>query len=522
MLAGGCGVMNDISGSVVARKANPADIFSDIFPTGPQDGFYFETVSEYGCFDGWDEDIFFTILPNPESALDQVAQYDEDELTQLARVIALSHRQYLAMATDAEKALHVEMPHAFGIQVPISIKSTMGGLVGRLSDARWWRRQINRLADNRREHLAQINRKLGRGEAEQCCSEATLSIMRARKRKTEKFLGNTYRIMSETVGLENPKIFSLLEVAQAQQANRIHELYVDIKAMEKIADDRGWAWVFITLTASSEYHSNPALGRNVYDPNLRPSDANKAIGRDWVAIGNALKERGFKPSETYFGFRVTEVHEDGCPHWHILVFHTQGVMEVIEMTIKRLYQNRPTSYFENNKDRILRVGLPKGAQSAASAASYIYGYLAFALSGGGESAESSGSAYKYQCAVRAMSARQYQLFGVKGARGKLRALAKVKRMRACPENIVKLARQLHVDSGVEGRNEMQLGARVEFLLGAADKVQLVKENVLNVFGEIVKRTVAIRHLDDEESVVISDLSEEIDAQVARKMIGQEN
>lgn len=119
-----------------------------------------------------------------------------------------------------------------------------------------------------------------------------------------------------------------------------------------------------------------------------------------------------------------------------------------------------------------------------------------------------------------MSARQYQLFGVKGARGKLRALAKVKRMRACPENIVQLASRLHVDNGVDGRNEMQLNARVDFLLGAADKIQLVKETVLNSFGEPVKKTVAIRHLDDDDSVIISGLSDEIDAEVARRILGQ--
>ncbi|MCF8976219.1 hypothetical protein GIW14_28100 [Pseudomonas edaphica] len=121
-----------------------------------------------------------------------------------------------------------------------------------------------------------------------------------------------------------------------------------------------------------------------------------------------------------------------------------------------------------------------------------------------------------------MSARQYQLFGINGARGKLRALAKVKRIRACPENIVKLASQLHVDNGVDGRNEMQLDARVDFLLGAANKVQLIKETVLNSFGEPVKRTVAIRHLDDDDSVMILGLSDEIDAEVARRLLGQEN
>ncbi|VVO30872.1 hypothetical protein PS710_05013 [Pseudomonas fluorescens] len=493
-------------------------MFSDLFPALPQDGFYFETISEYGHFDGWDGDIYFTVLPNPASALDQITQYDEEQLTQLARVIALTHRQYLVRATEVETARHVQISHAFGIKVRVSNQTTMAGLVGRLSDSRWWRRQINRLADERREHLAQVNRKLGRRESEQCCSDATLSIMKARKRKTDKFLSNTYRVVTESVGLDKPTVFSLLEVAQAQQANRINELYVDIKAMEKIAVGRGWGWMLITLTAPSEYHSNPAIGKNRYNPDLSPRDANKAIGRDWVAICNALKEQGFKPHESYFGFRVTEVHEDGCPHWHILVFHAEGVLDVIGKSIKRLYRNRPSSYFEKNKDNIMRVGLPKGNQSAASAASYIYGYLAFALSGGDEATAGSGAAYKYQCAIRAMNGRQHQLFGVNGARGKLRALAKVKRQRACPENILKLANRLHVDDGVEGRNEMQLDARVEFLLGAADKVQLVKESVLNAFGEVVRKTVAIRHQDDTRPVVISGLSEEIDADVAKKII----
>lgn len=509
-----CPDMKKSSASKATRKITPAEIFEDLFPTQPQTGFYFEAVNEYEPFKGWNDDIFFTLLPNPDSALDQIASYDEAELTQLARVIALTHRQYFVCATRLEKKQHVQLAHAFGVKVRVTKHSTLDGLVSRLSDPRWWRRQINRLADARREHLAQIKRQLGRRADQQCCSDATMAIMRARKIKTDKFLGGAYKVISQTIELESPVVFSLLEVAQAQQANRINELYVDIKAMEKIAIEKGWGWMFITLTAPAEYHSNPALGRDSYDPNLSPRDANKSIGRDWIAICGALKEQGLKPRETYFGFRVTEVHEDGCPHWHILVFHAPGVERVVEKAIGRIYSNRPSSYFERNKANIIRFGLPKENVSAASAASYIYGYLAFALSGG-EDPNGSGTAYQYQCAIKAMGARQYQMFGINGARGKLRALAKVKRLRDCPDNILKLARRLHVDQGVDGRNEIQLNARVEFLLGGASRLELIKEVGLNSLGESVEKTVGIKHQDDMRSVIISGLCEDIDADVVK-------
>ncbi|MNN54320.1 hypothetical protein D3C81_1691320 [compost metagenome] len=110
------------------------------------------------------------------------------------------------------------------------------------------------------------------------------------------------------------------------------------------------------------------------------------------------------------------------------------------------------------------------------------------------------------------------MFGINGARGKLRALAKVKRLRDCPDNILKLANHLHVDQGVEGRNEIQLNARVEFLLGGASRLELIKEVGLNSLGESVEKTVGIKHQDDMHSVVISGLCEDIGADVARKII----
>ncbi|MBD8123848.1 replication endonuclease [Pseudomonas lutea] len=508
-------VWNNVSD---ARNITLAEMFEDYFPTQAHAASYFIPISEVSVITGGSEAGDLVELSHSNSAVDQIANYGEVELTQLARFVAMTHRQYLASASIAEKSSHVNMAHAFGVMVRKTKQSTLESLVRRLKDARWWRRQINRLADERREHLAQVAGKLGRQTDQQCCSAATMEIMRDRKLKTDKFLGDTYKVVSRTADLDSPVVFSLLEVSQAQQANRINELYVDIKAMEKIAAGKLWGWMFVTLTASAEYHSNPALGKKSYNPDLSPRDANRSISQDWVAIRGALKEQGLKPHESYFGFRVTEVHEDGCPHWHLLIFHAPGVELVVEKAIRRLYHNRSKSYFEKNKDKIMRIGLPKEDVSAASAASYIYGYLAFALSGGSGAKESSGTAYKYQCAIRAMGARQYELFGICGSRGKLRALARVKRLKECPEHISKLANRLHVDEGVEGRNEIQLSARMEFLLGDADKIEFIKEKALNSLGELKMKVVGVKHKDDDSHVVIAGLCEDIETDLAKKIL----
>lgn len=512
--------MRNFATPTLAGILTPSDVFEDLFPTRPQVGFYFDTECEYGQFEGWDDDILFSILPSLESPLDQIAAYDEVGLTELARVIASSHEQYLKVASHADQVVHLRSTHAFDISLRITKRSTHSGLIGRISDARWWRRQINRIADQRREHLAQTRRQLGRAASEQCCSAATLAIMKARKAKTDAYLSRAYKAVSSTLEHNNPIVFSLLEVARAQQANRINELYLDIKAMEEIAESRGWCWMFLTLTAPSQYHSNPAIGKNSYNPGLSPRDANVFIGKDWKAIRGALKEQGFKPSDSYYGFRVTEVHEDGCPHWHILVFHEPEIAEVVEKTMERLYRDRPGSYFQKNKEKIIRIGLPKDDACAASAATYIFNYLSFALSGGGDGTSSSSTAYKYQCAIKAMGARQYQVFGIRGSHGKLRALAKVRRLPGCPPNILQLANRLHVDQGVEGRNEIQLKARMDFFISEAGKIEFIKEASLNAFGETVDRIIGLKHQDDESGVIISGFCEDIDEGVAMKISGR--
>lgn len=486
--------------NIVLAGITPWDEFDDLFPTGPQNFFYTD-------IDG--EDVYYTGLPDEVSPIDKIAFYNESELTDLARMLASDHARYLQKLTQHEKRKHVDEYHSFGIRVARTKNCTLNSLCLRLSDKKWWRRQINKIADERREHLAQISKTLGKHASQQCCSDATVQIMHERKKKTDEFLSNSYKVVTKTLGSNAPVVFSLAEASKNNEKNRLNELFLDIKALEAIAGRRGWKWAFITLTAAPEYHSNPAIGRDSYNESYSARMANKSIAADWKSVQGSLKERGFKPSRDYFGFRVTEVHEDGCPHWHILMFYRDGILSCVSGAISRLYADRPGSYFAKNENNIIKKGLSKTDKGAASPASYIYNYLCGSFGGVDLCEPDLSVANKYKCALRAMGARRYQMFGVKSSRGKLRGLSVVKNKPNCPESIKKLADRVHVNAGVKNRNRKQLNARVSFFLGRAEDLEMIKECTINKFGEVVVRNTLMKHKADVEAVQIAGLCSDL-------------
>jgi len=334
--------------------------------------------------------------------------------------------------------------------------------------------------------------------------------------KIRRFMDSSYKIISSTIGSKSPIVFSMGELDRKKRAARINEIFLDVKALEVIAASKAWRWSFITLTASPEYHSNPAEGKDSYDSELTANSANQSIAKDWKDIRGYLKERLIKPGESYFGVRVTEVHEDGCPHWHILMFHEPDVFECLYEAVARAYEGRSGAYFEKNKDQIIRVGKEDG-DGVAAPSSYIFSYLAFALKYEASEEANYSTPNRYRCALKAMRARQYQFFGVKGGKGKLRALAQVRGKPNVPCNIKKMAETMFVDALLEGggaeseslRRKKQLDARVRFYQGEADLLSFETEEYTNFYGEGVKRILAIKHTSDSEAVQIGGLCEDI-------------
>ena len=443
-----------------------------------------------------------------------LAELDEEDLTALAGAIAYDHYQILSTCSAEEKSIHVNRAHEFGITVPRRKNSNTDSLAERLCQKRWWRRKINKKADEQREHLAQINRELGRDKDQTCCTERTIKVMHERKLKTREFMNSCYKIISSTKNTENPVVFSIGEIDSQKKKSRISELFLDIKALEVIADMRGWEWVLITLTAPSKFHSNPAEGKNSYNPSLTPRMANEVITKDFESIRNSLKEQGCKPNESFFGVWVTEVHEDGCPHRHVLFFHEKSVFQKLEKTISRIYKDRPGDYYNRFKDDILRKGRTDKDSNPAAASTYIFKYLSFAFDADSGDELDLSIANRYRCAIKAMGARQFQMFGASNSRGKLKALKQVKGKLNAPVQITEMANLMFGDITEDEeqeaiRKKTQLAARVRFFLGESELLSFEKEKYINSYGEVSERILSIKHSNDCDSVQIGGLCEDI-------------
>lgn len=465
---------------------------------------------------------------------DDLASMNSDEISSLAGSISKMHHEAMFKLDHNQKAEYVSRSHEFGVTVPKTNKSTVVGMAMRLSEKKWWRRKLLRIADERREYLAHISKSLGRDESQQWCTDETVRLMHRRLANIREKMNKSFKIISETIGSKNPIYFSMGDMDRKKRESRMHEVFMDVKALGFIANCRGWKWSFLTLTAPSEYHSNPAQGKCSYDKNLTAKMANEAIAKDWKSIRGYLKERSIIPSENYFGVRVTEVHEDGCPHWHILIFHEDIVLDHIYGAVKAVFVARSGGwYFENFRDQIVVVGRDgdDGEEGVAAASSYIYGYLKFALGCDFSDEPNYSEANKYRCAIKAMGARQYQFFGVGGNKTKLRALARVRGKMDAPEHIKKMAEQMFIKALPEGvddehearRRERQLEARISFYLGDSESLSFEREKYINTYGEEVERIVSIKHVEDAEAVKIGGLCEDIseaDLQVLLKELSK--
>lgn len=188
----------------------------------------------------------------------------------------------------------------------------------RLTDERWWRRQLRKVQARKLETVARlcglVNKKRGL-----YCSNATL--MRRREQR------NRNALLLESMEAENDagQVFTLAELASrgvSNPVNRCNELLTRVKGFEEwaAADSREWVPVFYTLTAPSRFHSHSRSGepyQNWIDAG-RPGvpEAMAWLSGVWVRLRSALA----RAEVEYFGLRVAEPHHCGCPHFHVLLW----------------------------------------------------------------------------------------------------------------------------------------------------------------------------------------------------------
>lgn len=190
--------------------------------------------------------------------------------------------------------------------------------LARMACARWWRRRLRahhgRTVEAHAWRLGVVHGKPARRGApagERYVSDSNAERRAQQRERNARALANV-----EAVN-QHGQAYSLLELAELSTANptiRRGELMTRIAGFERCARELGHAAEFWTATAPSEFHTQG--GDNPKFKGGTARDAQQWLCRAWARFRSWAGRKGVR----LYGFRIAEPHQDGCPHWHLLLF----------------------------------------------------------------------------------------------------------------------------------------------------------------------------------------------------------
>lgn len=207
---------------------------------------------------------------------------------------------------------------------------TCASFCKRLCDVKFWRRQIRTIHARAIEMDAIADCKVGKGRALFLSDDAMHRARRARRRN-QAMLENTLATN------QDDQTYTLAELSEAGVSNpevKKAELMVRVRGLERIAQANNMAGFFVTLTCPSRFHRYDASGRpNPKWTGLSPRHAQEYLNKVWALIRSACSEGKNREKIHVIGFRGTEPHKSGCPHWHMALFcdqrHAERLQEII-------------------------------------------------------------------------------------------------------------------------------------------------------------------------------------------------
>ncbi len=257
-------------------------------------------------------------------------------------------------------------------------RATLQGVIGRMTDAAWWRRvlrkHVGRGVEQSARELGLVHRHKGL-----YCSDETMRWHASQQ------VRNRAALEGQEAVNQFGQVFSLDALADkglAKAANRRADLMVRARGCDNFAQKNDHAGLFITWTAPSAYHprreSGHANGR--YIDGHTPRDAHEVIKAQWSKALSVLHRKGIKP----YGFRVVEPHHDGTPHWHILLFMPKAQQGQVINVLSRYAQQPHSEEMTSRAARKARFDAKPIDWKRGTAAGYIAKYIAKNIDGRGE------------------------------------------------------------------------------------------------------------------------------------------
>jgi len=200
-----------------------------------------------------------------------------------------------------------------GVTAPSVRGITPRGIIARLCSDLWWRRAVRKYIVRSIEIFA-IKMGFVHGRAGLYVSDEALTRRREQKLRNRRTLAavNAENELGDSFTLEE-----LADKSVSNPTNRRAELMVRMRGFEELATENGHIGVFLTFTVPSRFHARYEDGSpNSNYGDLTPRDAQAWLTNSWKLIRSALLRNEIRP----YGFRITEPHHDGTPHWHLLLF----------------------------------------------------------------------------------------------------------------------------------------------------------------------------------------------------------
>lgn len=305
-----------------------------------------------------------------------------------------------AAITDEQRADALAVMDARGLadMWPDGPNMTDRGRLARLRDPAFWRRVFRKAHASTVESCA-IRLGLVNGRADPYLSRESLDIATKRQAANMAMLKHTVAVSERG---DEMTLFAVAEKSVSNPTIRRGELMTRVSGFELCADDLGHVKRWAVLTCPSRMHkwthlpapkgqSGLPIENKKYDGTM-PRDAQRYLAAQWRKLCAWWEREGLR----VYGFRTTEPHRDGTPHWNVLCFFapmTERVflkkqckisvpsVPVFDEGLRRYFLENDSAKERGAEDH--RVKISAIDNSKGSAAAYIAKYIAKGVDGFG-------------------------------------------------------------------------------------------------------------------------------------------
>lgn len=299
--------------------------------------------------------------------------------------------------------------------INVNVTISVTGILNRLCEQHWWRRTLRNVHKRNVEKHA-IRSGYVRHNVNIYVSDETFKSYMQQQKRNLRILEQCYAV-NELTG-EEFNLKELVEHSLANPSNRRAELMVRIRGFEEVSKELGHCAIFYTITCPSRMHACKTkklpngkikvFSNSKYDKTT-PKDAQKYLANIWAQIRAKFKRDGLE----IYGFRVTEAHHDGTPHWHLLLFMNPAHEHAVSSIIKKY------ALLENGNEPgadVHRFEAEKIDPKIGSATGYIAKYITKGLDGFGLDVDLYGedaknSAQRVRAWASTWGIRQFQQIG---------------------------------------------------------------------------------------------------------------